>query len=85
MPRIGSYINLSGHIDKIKLNNKIIFITIAMTSAQGNRTDLFSVSNSFDKRVSVTAAESRSPPKIFTPEEMENMRLANLRQKRREL
>lgn len=54
-----------------------------MTSAQGNRVDMLNTTNDFDKRVSVTAAETRSPAKIFSPEEIENIRLNNLRQKRR--
>jgi hypothetical protein len=39
-----------------------------MTSAQGSRADSLNVTNSFDRRVSVTAAENRSPPKLFSPE-----------------
>ena len=39
-----------------------------MTSAQGNRLEILNTTQDFDKRVSVTAAESRSPPKIFTAE-----------------
>lgn len=54
-----------------------------MTSAQGNRVDALNFTGDFDKRVSVTAADTRSPPKIFSPEEVENIRLNNLRQKRR--
>lgn len=54
-----------------------------MTSAQANRADIFNISNTFEKRASVTAAETRSPPKIFSPEEMENIKLLNLRQKRK--
>jgi|JI7StandDraft_1071085.scaffolds.fasta_scaffold742792_1 hypothetical protein len=38
-----------------------------MTSAQGTRADVFSLTNSFDKRVSVTADESRLPQKLFSP------------------
>ena len=52
-------------------------------SAQAQRSDLFTVANSFDKRQSVTAAENRGSQLLFSAEEMENLKLNNLRQKRR--
>jgi hypothetical protein len=40
-----------------------------MTSAHGHRTEIMNMSmtTGFDKRISVTAADNRSPPKLFSP------------------
>lgn len=55
-------------------------------SAQANRQNVFSIGNSLEKRQSVTAAEGRpSQHALFSPEEMENLKLNNLREKRKEL
>lgn len=53
-------------------------------SSQAQRTDVFRVLNSYDKRQSVTAAENRTPQhKLFSPEEMEDLKLNHLREKRK--
>ena len=52
-------------------------------SAQTKRQDIFNLTNAFDKRISVTAAETRTQNNLFTPQEMENIKLNNLRHKRR--
>lgn len=52
-------------------------------SSQGIRNDPFNLTQHFEKRMSVTAEESRPPQNLFSSEEMENMKLNNLRQKRR--
>ena len=54
-------------------------------SAQEKRTDPFNISHNFERRVSITADETRKAQNLFTSEEMENMKLNNLRHKRREL
>jgi hypothetical protein len=41
-----------------------------MTSAQETRADVFSLTNSFEKRISITAEDSRLPHKLFSPEEI---------------
>jgi hypothetical protein len=41
-----------------------------MASAQGTRADVFSLTNSFEKRISITAEDSRLPHKLFSPEEI---------------
>ena len=55
-------------------------------SVQARRADVFKIINSTEKRQSVTAEENRSSQNlIFSPEEMENIKLNNLREKRKEL
>ena len=41
-----------------------------MLSAQGNRPDPFNLSQNFERRVSVTADETRKQQNLFTSEEM---------------
>lgn len=52
-------------------------------SSQANRRDFFNTSFTYDRRPSVTAADNRNTDKLFTPEEMDNLKLNNLRQKRK--
>ena len=52
-------------------------------SAQTNRKDFFNTSFHLDRRLSVTANENRQVQQLFTPEEMENLKLNNLRSKRK--
>ena len=55
-------------------------------SSQANRADAFKIMNTFQHRQSVTAADTRTPQqKLFSPEEMEDLKLNQLRDKRKEL